>query len=290
MTIRIGRLLAVVCVGLGAASAAFALDPFDNWANPPGFYAVAYPYHVNGQELTDRDGNSAPGLSNIDMHVTGTVLRALYYNPHHWVATVLAPVGRMDMMGKHQVGMGDPTFAAGYFLVDDKEKNTYFGFGVKVDAPWGKYDKSSLVNMGKNYWRYRPMVCVAKLAGPVDFEATLTYDIMRENKEKLTPYGVVPYDSGDQKQLETFTGMFFSKQLMAGVHVNWAQGVDDKITFGGVSTKISDSGVLDWQLGGSIVFLPSPKWLAQLQVLQDVHARNTVPATLIMAKVSYKIF
>jgi hypothetical protein len=289
MAKQIVRFLAVAGVCLGAASAVFALDPFDNWANPPGLYGVVYPLHVNGQEVTDADGNTQ--FTNIDTHATETVLRALYYNPHHWVASALIPVGRLDLMGEHQVGFGDPSFAAGYFLVDDKVKNTYFGFGLKVDAPWGKYDKSSVANLGNNYWRYRPMVCLAKLAGPVDVEATLLYDHKRVNSEKLTPgFGVIPYDPGDAIELETFTGMFLSKQFMFGFHVNYAAGRDDKYDFGRGFQEDSRSGVRDWQLGGSVMYLPAPGSSVLLQVLQDVHARNTVPATLIMARICYKIF
>jgi len=292
MAKHIVRFLAVACVCVGGASAAFALEPFDNWDNPPGVYGAVYPLHVNGQELTDKDGNAA--ISNVDMHVTETVLRALYYNTHHWIGTAVLPVGRMDFLNQHQVGLGDPTFAGGYFLIDNKEKNLYFGPGLKVDAPWGKYDKSSFANMGNNYWRYRPMLCFAKFAVPVDFEASVLYDIKEVNKEKLIPTHMGPmdvkYDPGDLIEFETYTGMFLSKQWLIGAHVNYMSGKDDKYDIGGGFNPAPGSGVRDWQLGGSVTFLESPNFHTVLEVMQDVHARNTVPATLIMAKIAYKLY
>jgi hypothetical protein len=279
---------AVLFLAVGAK----AVDPFDNWGNPKGLYFVGYPLYYNAQEKTNKDGvsdNAGKGITNADLHVTQTLLRLVYYGdkPKAWLLSVFVPVGRTDIFNQHDVGMGDPTFVAGYFFIDDKQKNTYVGLGLKVDMPWGEYDKTRFANMGNNRLRYRPLLSFAKLAGPFDLEALLLYDMRRANKDYQ--FGG-SYDEGDQVQFEGYAGMFLNQKFMPGIHFNYAKGANDKWDMGngaGFQT-LADSGIQNTQLGVSTLWLPTQRFNILFQILRDVSPKNSFKGTLFLSRLAYK--
>jgi len=225
--------------------------------------------------MTDKKGNVA--LSNADLHLTQTILRVAYYNNQHCVFNAYIPVGRTDILGYHNTGIGDPTFVGGYFFVDDKKSNTYVGLGLKVDAPWGAYDKTRVANMGSNIWRYRPLLSFAKLIMPVDLEAILYYDVKTENKDTHV-------NAGDLVEFESYAGYFLNQQWLAGLHFNATSGGDEEIS----GVKQQGTEIRDYQLGGSVTWMPTQKFSVMLQAIQDVAPRNTFKGTLILSRIVYK--
>lgn len=288
---RMIRLLGAAILGLAGTSQ--ALEPFDNWGNPKGFYAVGYPLTYNAQEKTNKDGesdNAGKGISNADLHLAQTVLRGVYYGekPKAWLLSVYVPVGRTDIFDQHDVGMGDPTLVGGYFFVDNKQTNTYAALGIKVDVPWGEYDKTRFANMGNNRLRWRPLIALAKLAGPYDLEATLYYDIRRANKDYQ--FGG-SYDEGDQFQVETYAGRFLSKTFMPGLHLNYASGKNDKYDDGtGLGfLEVKDSAVKNIQVGASAMWLITQRFNVLVEVLQDVSPKNAFKGTLFLGRIAWKV-
>jgi hypothetical protein len=254
---------------------------------------VDYPLHYNAQQFTDKDGNTL--ITNTDFHATQNLFRFVYYKaqPHTSLWNIVIPTGRVEArnpftsMTQRSTGVGDVLLSVGYFFIDDKTNNNYLGLGLKVDMPTGSYDKKrGPANMGSNVWRFRPLLALAKLAGPVDLEATFTYDMKTENKDAM--YG--PFDAkvkeGDRFEVETYAGMFLGHHWLTGIHFNDTMGQDWKVN----GIKVKDTGVKVMQLGGSVQWMPTQTFSVMLQCLQDVSPKNSLKGTLFLSRIAYKIF
>jgi hypothetical protein len=272
--------LAVLWGICGGARKAAALEPFDNWANPPGWYLLAYPAYYSSQELTDKNGDTAVG--NLDLHVYQNYFRATYYNgallPKTWLFSAYVPVGRVEILNDHDVGLGDPTLVVGYFFVDDKPSNTYAGFGSYVDVPLGSYDPNKLANVGSNEWRVRPLLTFAKFSPPLDLEASLKYNFIFENDETRRK-------EGDQFIFESYAGAFLRPTFMAGAHFNYIVGRDDELK----GARLPDTALKKFQAGPGLTWLASRRLMLVLEILADLEARNTTKGTLFLGRISWKM-
>lgn len=267
---------------LGATS--WGLEPFDNWANPPGHYAVVYPAVYSADELLDKDGNIL--ASDLNFSQTGVVLRGVTYNtsPFSYLLSLYAPIYQVKsnnpFTGREEKvsGLGDITLVGGWFFIDDKQKNLYVGVGLKLDLPTGAYDANRLfANLGEDVWRVRPLLSFAKLTGPVDVEASLTYRHETENSDTKAR-------DGDELALETFVGMFLNQQWMVGAHLNTTAGQDDEVS----GVEIPDSSDRFSQLGASVQYLLNPKANVLIEYLQDFGVENTLKGRLILIRGAYK--
>lgn len=277
------RMLAVALLVAFTRMDLSAGEPFDNWANPKGFYFVDYPAYYGSQAMNDKDGepNTVP---DADLHIYQNILRVVYYDtkPMSYLLSLYVPVGRMDLLDEHTgVKIGDPTLVGGWFFVDNRQTNTYVGLGLKVDLPTGSYNPNRLANLGSNVVRYRPLLSFAKLAGPFDLEATLIYSMRTENKDSAPRKKL-----GNEVIFESYGGMFLSKQLLAGLHVNYRSGADTE--YNGV--KLPDSGPKVFQAGASVTWMASPTFSALLEVLTDLSAKNEFQGTLWLSRLAWKVF
>jgi hypothetical protein len=267
-----------------ALSPLWALEPFDNWANPPGSYAIIYPITYGAADYLDKDGNVL--LQGLDIRQSGVIARATYYQdkPISCILSAYAPLVRISAHNvftnenESDTGLGDVTLVGGWFFVDDKVKNTYVALGFKLDMPTGSYDQNKFANLGKNVWRYRPLIAFAKLAGPFDLEAHLTHAHETVNKDK-------DLQAGDQLVLESYAGMFLSRQLMVGLHYNTTSAQNNELS----GVELTDSAVKTSSAGPSVLYMMNPRFNVMLEYLQDFGVRNTTKGSLILARLGYKI-
>jgi len=261
-------------------TAGWATDPFDNWANPNGGYAVAYPLYYGAQRITDNDGNTA--VPNLRLHLYETILRYVYYfnkDPKRsGLINVLLPVGHQEILGRHDDGLGDPTLTTGVWLVNDPQRHFYFALGGDVDLPIGHYDKNNPASLGQNVWKFRPLLNFAKFAPPVDVEGTVKYNISTENVD-------TGLKQGNQWQLGWYTGVFLGPQWLVGGHLNYFTGDDVKLN----GTKIPNSGLRKFQSGPNVHWQPTARFFAMLEVLRDFATRNTTEGTLFEGRLVYKL-
>jgi hypothetical protein len=264
----------------GVAISGHAVDPFDNWVNPAGLYLIDYPFYYGSQKLTDKNGHVA--LGDLNLHNYQNIFRVTYYNntsfKKPYVFSVYWPVARLDILGGHDFGLGDPNIAGGYFFVDDKVSNLYIGLGVKMDIPLGRYDAKRIANIGTNVWRVKPVLTFAKLWNQVDVEATLRYDIITENKDTQKK-------DGNKLVFESYGGVFLNSHFLLGVHFNFISGEDDELN----GIKVADTRVRQFQAGPNVLWMPTPTVGVMLEIVPDFSTKNTTAGTLFLSRLSWKV-
>jgi hypothetical protein len=268
---------------LASSGVSHAMEPFDNWANPPGWYAVAYPVHFSADQLMDNEGNVL--LDNLDFSQAGIILRTTYYQAEpSLIFSAYAPLvqvkARHPGTGQEEKvsGLGDVTLVGGWFFIDDKPKHLTVGVGLKVDLPTGDFDKNRAVaQLGEGVWRIRPLLTFAKMAGPFDLEAHLTYKMETENSDTKER-------DGDEVILESYAGMFLNQKWLAGLHFNAISGQNDEVD--GVEIQTSADRV--FQAGPSVLVMLNQRSNVILEYLQDFGVKNTVKGKLFLVRGVYK--
>jgi len=276
------------------AVSAYAVDPFDNWANSPGWYAVDYPAYYKANVFTDKDGKKK---FDPKMQVVSNVFRAIYYTksvlPNTLMLSALIPYDKMEMTiptgpgasSKQKAsGLGDLTLVSGYMFTETDSPKSTFGVGLFVDLPTGAYDKTKMVNAGADVWSVRPMLAYSRLFGPLDIESTLKYNMPSENSGSAM-YGGAKVREGNKLIFSSYAGCFMSEKgtAMVGAHFNYQTADASKIR--GKTTP--GIGARAYQIGGSFTYLPSPEFNVMLQVMNDFSTRNSTEGTLYMGRLAW---
>ena len=267
---------------LAFTAAANAVDPFDNWPNPKGWYAVDYPAYYTANVFTDKNGHKS---FNPEMRLARNVFRALWYTkspllPNTLVFSAIMPYDKLEMrLGSRSTasGLGDLTLLSGYFF--SESPTAAFGLGVFVDIPTGAYDKTKTVNVGSDVWNFRPMLGYFRLIGQLDIETTLKYNIPSENSGSAAAGGAKGRE-GNKILFSSFTGCFINKKTLLGANFNYHTADASRIA-GEISPG---TGARVFQLGGSLNYMPSPVFNAMLQVMSDFNTRNAAEGTLYMGR------
>ncbi|MGA1867915.1 MAG: transporter [bacterium] len=257
----------------------WAVDPFDNWASPEGWYFINYPFFYSADEYTDKNGDTL--MSDFDMKMYQNIFRICYYNktllPNTWVLSAFIPYTKLEVLDDDAAGIGDLTLVGGYFFKEDQATKTYLGSGLYLDAPTGSYDENKTANVGENVWRIRPFLGFAKMFGPVDFEMTMKYNISTENSDSKIK-------EGNEFIFESYAGSFLSRKFLLGAHINYISQGDSEYD----GTKLADSSSQRWQAGPMFLFSQSEEISVMLQILQDFATTNSPEGTLFMTRICWK--
>lgn len=257
-----------------------ALDPFDNIPFPEGKYFLTYPIYYTADRLKDGSGNTS--VSNLDLDSYVNLFRFCYYNKttfdNAWTFSFIQPVGRVEILGEHDQGIGDATVCGGYWFIDNPDSKTWFGAIGYVDIPIGDYDPAKSANMGANMWKFRPSLIFAKQFGKFDLELTAKYNIYTENKD-------IDTKPGQETIIESYLGYFLRPSLMLGGHFNATFGQDK--TVGG--SDVPDSSVKKYQAGPSINWTPASLCCITFETLFDFGVENSTSGQLYLVRLAWKI-
>ena len=255
-------------------------DPFENRANPPGYYFTLYPSYYHASKIMDKNGEATG--ADPEFTLCQNILRVTYFNrttfKNTWAATVLVPAGRKEMFNDHSDGLGDITVGLGYWPVDIPEEKSWIGVGVYLDFPAGDYDSSRKANMGTNVWKFRPVLLFAKQFDKVNGELTLKYNMYSENEET----GI---REGNEFITEACLGYFVRQNIFIGGIFNGILG--DNKTMNG--NEIKDSGVRRYQAGPTVFWSPYLGFSLTLDLLYDLEVNNSVKGQLISGRLSWKL-
>lgn len=176
--------------------AAWANDPKDYIAAPPGTKAVLFYYnHTSGNEAFF-NGNEVGHDSNLTTNVG--MFRMVYFGKigsWTWACNAILPVGQLTLDGADVGGvemsntqMGDPVLAAGLWLVDDAASRTWLAFSQYVTPPLGEYDNANPLNMGSNRWTFREELGFAKGIGKSNwhFDMSAFVEFYTDNDDLTT--------------------------------------------------------------------------------------------------------
>ncbi|MCG6551370.1 MAG: transporter [Candidatus Magnetominusculus sp. LBB02] len=280
---RLIILFLMVIVLFGAVDC-YAVDPFENnvgcLSQPNELYFILYPAIYTAQRLKDSSG--ATSMNNIGARAYETTLRLVYYNQSLLGNTIIlsgmVPVGKTDLLGSSDAGIGDAMFVAGYWLVDDKASGTYVAAGSYLVAPTGSYNSNRIANLGANVWQFMPTVVAAKQIGKLDMELTFKYDMFTENKAT----GV---RAGNEAIIEGYAGYFVRPDLLLGGHLNATFGAENYVN----GSNASDTAMQKLQAGPSAMWI-SGRFSALVVGLADFASRNTAQGYTVYARLGYKLF
>lgn len=99
----------------------------------------------------------------------------------------------------------------------------HFSLAESITAPSGQYDKTQVVNVGRNYWGFETVLGFTWLEEKRGHEVSFTacYTFNTENKD-------TDYQTGDEFHLDYTLAQFFSQELAAGaVGYIYRQTTDD---------------------------------------------------------------
>lgn len=273
-------LLLLCCFSLMSAEKTFAVDPYDNVALPQGWWLSVYPAYYEAEKLTDKNGNTTNG--NLASKIYQGSLRATYYSkatlPNTWGLTIALPVGKKELLGDSDSGIGDLSIAAGYWVIDDPASKTYLVAGMYVDFPTGEFDKTKKVNMGSNVYKYRPAIGFAKTFNRFHTEGSLKYNIYTENED-------TDIKAGDETIFEGYAGYFVRPDLLLGGLFNATSGKDKSFK----GNEINDSGIRRYQAGPSVYFRPWKVFSVTVDALREFETRNTSEGYLIMSRFCWRM-
>ncbi len=154
-------LIALAIIALAAGNPCLAIDsqPGDWVAYPVSNVLMGYAEYSSSSKL----GNTVTGTVP-NSHLDGDVgiTRFMHFGQimgHTFGLQAILPFGALtngQINGQKlsdASGIGDPTFAAGLWFINDPSRKRWFSFVNFVSTPLGSYDKHSALNLGSHRWQ-----------------------------------------------------------------------------------------------------------------------------------------
>lgn len=193
---------------------------------PPGLYFIEYLQHYSADALMDGSGNKVP--VPFKLNVSAAVSRFLYQSDIPLLggrlgAYVFLPLlhasADTGLGSGSKSGLGD--ISAGPFVSWHFGKNLHMAAAIEVVVPTGSYEKTELVNLGRNYWTFEPVFAVTWFTdGGMEFSGKFMYDINTENAD-------TDYKSGQEFHFDYAIGYHTGPWTMGAVGYYYKQITGD---------------------------------------------------------------
>jgi hypothetical protein len=240
---------------------------------PPGFYPIVYGTRYRATALRDNKGDDiSAAIGGFRAEVTGVVPRFIWVTDKQVLGGQLAfhaivPVLNVDVkvgaQKQSNTGIGDINLAAalGYHASD----KLHYVLAFEVNAPTGKYERTDLANIGRNYWNVEPLLDIT-YTQPTGLNADLKlmYDYNFRNKD-------TDYKSGQELHADYALGWGFGNGwvLGAGGYV-YRQVTDDKQ--GGLTVAGNRGRAL--AIGPSVKYQSKTGWFITAKYEKQHNVRN----------------
>lgn len=240
---------------------------------PPGFYPLVYATRYHATELRDDHGKDiAAAIGGFRADVAGVIPRFIWVTGQKLLGGQLAvhaivPMLNVDVrVGANQqrnTGIGDLNLAAalGYHV----SPNLHYVVALETNAPTGRYDRSDVANLGRNYWNIEPLVAVSYIqATGLNADLKLMYDYNFRNKD-------TDYKSGQELHADYALGWGLGNGFVAGVSgYVYRQITDDKVA-GLTVTGNSGRAVA---IGPSMRYQNAKGWMITAKYERQYDVRN----------------
>ena len=240
---------------------------------PPGFYPIVYGTRYRATVLRDNDGNDiAAAIGGFRAEVTGVVPRFIWVTDQKVMGGQLAfhaivPLLNVDVaIGPNQqskTGIGDINLAAalGYHVSD----KLHYVLAFEANAPTGKYERTDLANIGRNYWNVEPLVAITYTQPTgVNADLKLMYDYNFRNTD-------TDYKSGRELHGDYALGWGLGNGWVIGVGgYMYRQVTDDKQ--GG--RTVSGNRGRAFAIGPSVKYQSKNGWFITAKYEKQSDVRN----------------
>ena len=226
---KISTLVGLVISGVIASQAAHATEgggsiyPMgaENFLSgalpPPGFYPLVYLNHYSADKLKDNNGDTIP----LNFKVTANVIapRLVWVTGNKLFGgqvghALMLPLVNLDVKvgtaSQSKTGIGDLNITP-LVLGYHHNPNLHSIVALDIFAPTGRFNKTDMTNIGRNYWAIQP-VYTASYIDPAGWNADfkMMYDFNFKNTD-------TDYKSGQEFHVDYSLGY--------GVKQNWVVGV-----------------------------------------------------------------
>jgi hypothetical protein len=100
--------------------------------------------------------------------------------------------------------------------------NSHFSAGMTIYAPTGAYDEDRIINLGRNYWSFDPLVTYTWLHPKRGHEFSVTTGVMFNTENDATNY-----ESGTEWHADFTLAQHFSPRFAVGVVGSLLEGLSD---------------------------------------------------------------
>lgn len=185
---------------------------------PPGVYPLVYLNHYSADKIKDNDGNDvAPPNFKVTANVVAPRLVWVTDNKlfgGQVAHAMMVPLVNLDVQvgaaGQSKSGIGDINITP-LVLGYHHNANLHSIVALDVFAPTGRYNKTDMANIGRNYWAIQP-VYTASYIDPAGWNADfkMMYDFNFKNTD-------TNYKSGQEFHVDYSLGYGFKQNWVAGV-------------------------------------------------------------------------
>ncbi len=120
------------------------------------------------------------------------------------------------------------------------------GASLQVQAPWGQYDSTRLVNLGTNRWYFKPELGVSKALGPWTLEATGAVTFFTDNTDF---YGGSRREQKPLYAVRTSAIYNFPSGIWGSLDVTYFAGGRTTVN-GSLDSNLQQN----WRVGGTLAF------------------------------------
>jgi hypothetical protein len=194
----------------GVTSGATGAEDFMGGAlPPPGFYYLNYATYYSADALKDNNGNKIPGKFSIGAFAD--INRFVYITKYKILGAdygfqAIVPLVNLNLTVTTPGGpMSQSQFAVADLVVTPlilgwHSKNWHFVFGLDAFLPTGPYDKTKIVNVGRNYWTTEIAAAFTYMSdNGIEFSNKFMYDINFKNND-------TDYTSGNEFHVDSLLG------------------------------------------------------------------------------------
>ncbi|WP_025917428.1 transporter [Herminiimonas sp. CN] len=185
---------------------------------PPGLYPLVYLNHYSADKIKDNNGNDA-APPNFKVSADVVAPRLIWVTGNTLLGgqvahALILPLVNLDVRAgassQSKTGIGDLTItslALGYHY----NANLHSIVALDIFVPTGRFNKTEMTNIGRNYWGIQPVYAVSYI-DPAGWNADfkLMYDFNLKNTD-------TNYKSGQELHVDYSLGYGFKKNWVVGV-------------------------------------------------------------------------
>ena len=249
-------------------------------APPPGTYVLAYPSYDHLDKLRDNNGNEIPVPFKVD--VAAFVPRFIWIGEtkvlggnfgFHGFLPLLDINAKVAGLSQRKSGLGDVIF--GPFLTYHPSDKLHYVLAVDIHAPTGAYNRTDLVNLGRNHWTAGPVAAITYTQpSGINADIKLHYEFNGSNKD-------TNYRSGQEFHFDYALGWGFGNGWTAGAGgYVYQQTTDDKLS--GASVPNAKGRAM--AIGPAIKYQSPSGFFITAKFQKDFAVRNRPEGTALKVK------